>query len=172
MKLSLKSTIRKGRRGRKAKKRKVETWNIEGIEKEETEDKKEVEQETAIQESTDVVNKSALLHADCCNNPDEIATSGAEDDGCGEKGRAVEPDDVDEKKKKPKSHKHKRKSKRKRKRKRSDECEETQGEADNGDNMSEKVLSKTSNDTETNKTQIVNIKYYISKKYSNNNKNS
>ena len=95
VKLSLKPTTRKGRRGRKAKKRKVETWNITGIEEEETEHNKEVEQETSIQESTVPVNKSALLHDDSCNNPDEIATSGAEDDGCAERSRALEPGDAE-----------------------------------------------------------------------------
>ena len=154
VKLSLKPTIRKGRRGRKAKKRKVETWNITGIEEEETQHSKDVEKVTSVQESTVTVNKSALLHDDSCNNPDEIATSGAEDDGCAERSRALEPGDADEKKKKPKSHKHKRKSKRKRKRKRDNECEEAQEEADNNDEISERVSSQTPNDTETNTSQM------------------
>ena len=154
VKLSLKPTKRKGRRGRKAKKCKVGTWNITGIEEVETEHNKELEQETSIQESTVAVNKSALLYDDGCNNPDEIATSGAEDDGCTERNRALEPGEADEKKKKPKSHKHKRKSKRKRKRKRDEECEEAQAEADNDDETSEKVSLQTSNDTETNTSQM------------------
>ena len=114
VKLCLKTTKRKGRRGRKSRKGKIKSWNITTELEEKGPDKEDHDlSEEGLKDSLPAQDQLTIPD----NNPDEVATSGAEED---DSKPTCEASDVGDEKKQ-KVHKHKRKSKRKRKRKKEEQ---------------------------------------------------